>query len=289
MFTLGVPVLGICYGCQLLAHHLGGRVTPAGGLFTGIRQDQDLLRRQLSPVPGPARRGHLLDRHGDYIAQVARRVPADRSLGCLPQCGHSRQARGFYGVQFHPPCHHTEMGTRMILATSSTRSAAPPALRTMADYKQTAIQQIHREGGQRQSPAGPQRRRGQLGLCRTAGGSHRQPADLCICGPRPDAPAWGDEVENAFARWTMNFVRVNAEQRFLDKLSGALLTRSAKRRDHWWGWSTGSSRASQEDRAVDYLASGHHLPDVSWSYSLGDAAVIEEPPRERRRPADYVA
>ena len=59
IFTWGVPVLGICYGCQLMAHTLGG---PCPGRHRpGVWQDRDLVQHQQPHLQGPARAGHFLD------------------------------------------------------------------------------------------------------------------------------------------------------------------------------------------------------------------------------------
>lgn len=83
----------------------------------------------------------------------------------------------------------------------------------------------------------------------------------------------GDEVENAFARWTMNFVRVNAEQRFLDKLSG-IADPERKRKIIGEEFIRVFEEQAKKIGAVDYLAQGTIYPDVIES-GLGDAAVIK--------------
>ena len=89
MFTLGVPVLGICYGCQLLAHHLGGRVTAAQAdsarEYGKTKTYYDVSSALFRGLPAE---GISWMSHGDYMAKVPAGFPTDRSLGCLPQCGH---------------------------------------------------------------------------------------------------------------------------------------------------------------------------------------------------------
>ena len=89
VFTLGVPVLGICYGCQLLAHHLGGPVTPAQADFAREYGKTKTYYDVSSPLfRGLPAEGISWMSHGDVHGPGPRRVPTDRSLGCLPQCGH---------------------------------------------------------------------------------------------------------------------------------------------------------------------------------------------------------
>ncbi len=115
LFTLGLPILGICYGCQLLAQALGGRVTAA--------QD-DAAReygktRTFFDASCPLFRGLPEESvtwmsHGDYMAAVPEGFRlAARSAAC-PTVGICDEKRGFYGVQFHPEVRHTEQGTEIL-------------------------------------------------------------------------------------------------------------------------------------------------------------------------------
>ena len=115
LFRLGVPILGICYGCQLLAHNLGGRVVPAQSGAAreygkaGTRFDPDCrLFRGL-----PAESVTWMS-HGDYMEKVPDgfRLTA-RSAAC-PNVAIADEARGFYGVQFHPEVNHTQQGAAML-------------------------------------------------------------------------------------------------------------------------------------------------------------------------------
>ena len=144
---------------------------------------------------------------------------------------------------------------------------------TMADYKQTAIQQIRQKVGS-----------GKVLLALSGG------VDSSVCAALLAEAIGsqltcvfvdhglmrlheGDEVENAFARWTMNFVRVNAEQRFLDKLSG-IADPERKRKIIGEEFIRVFEEQAKKIGAVDYLAQGTIYPDVIES-GLGDAAVIK--------------
>ena len=115
IFSLGVPILGICYGCQLIAHTLGGQVTEA----------QDDSAREYGKTPtffdtscalfdGLPEEGISWMSHGDYMAKVPDGFVLTAHSAACPNVGIVDPARGFYGVQFHPEVNHTEHGTDMI-------------------------------------------------------------------------------------------------------------------------------------------------------------------------------
>lgn len=112
IFNLGVPILGICYGIQLLAHMLGGKVEPArykeyGIAFLRHSSNSDLLRDISSPT-------QVWMSHGD---QVSKLPPGFSSLGSTENCPHAvigNEEKKFYGVQFHPEVVHTPEGIKLI-------------------------------------------------------------------------------------------------------------------------------------------------------------------------------
>ena len=273
VFTLGVPVLGICYGCQLLAHHLGGRVTPAQADSAREYGKTKTYYDASSPLfRGLPAEGISWMSHGDYMAQVPAGFRLTAHSDACPNVAIADEARRFYGVQFHPEVHHTEMGTQMIRNFLYEVCGASGSW-TMADYKQTAIQQIRQKVGS-----------GKVLLALSGG------VDSSVCAALLAEAIGsqltcvfvahglmrlheGDEVENAFARWTMNFVRVNAEQRFLDKLSG-IADPERKRKIIGEEFIRVFEEQAKKIGAVDYLAQGTIYPDVIES-GLGDAAVIK--------------
>ena len=126
VFAMGVPILGICYGCQLLAQMLGGRVE-AAELEASGEFGRTLTRFDPSCTLfyGLPEESVTWMSHGDHIAVLPSgfRVCA-RSDGC-PTAGICDESRRFYGVQFHPEVRHTVQG-KALLRTSAA-CAAPPA------------------------------------------------------------------------------------------------------------------------------------------------------------------
>ena len=273
IFELGIPVLGICYGCQLLAQVLGGQVTPA---------QEDSAReygktvtwydRSCPIFQGLPEKSVSWMSHGDYMA----RVPAGfRLTAHSAACAHvaiADEVRRFYGVQFHPEVSHTEYGTRM-LHNFLYEVCGARGTWSMADYKNTAIGQIREQVGQ-----------GRVLLALSGG------VDSSVCAALL-AEAIGDqltcvfvdhglmrlnegnEVEAAFAKWSMNFVRVDAEERFLTKLAGES-DPERKRKIIGEEFIRVFEEEAKKIGAVDYLAQGTIYPDVIES-GAGAAAVIK--------------
>lgn len=273
VFALGIPILGICYGCQLMAQMLGGQVTPAqedsareyGKTATWYDQSSPIFR-------GLPEKSVSWMSHGDYMA----RVPAGfRLTAHSAACSHvaiADETRRFYGVQFHPEVSHTEYGTQMI------RNFLYEVCRvhgtwSMADYKDTAIRQIREYVG-----------RGKVLLALSGG------VDSSVCAALLAEAIGsqltcvfvdhglmrlneGDEVQAAFAKWPMKFVRVNAETRFLTKLAGQS-DPERKRKIIGEEFIRVFEEEAKKIGAVDYLAQGTIYPDVIES-GAGAAAVIK--------------
>ena len=116
IFTLGLPILGICYGCQLIAHNLGGKVTAAqddtareyGKTETFFDTSCEIfhgLKPSSIDVDEP-RRLYGKGARGLYPLRALRRLPV-RSVSC-------DETRKIYGVQFHPEVNHTEEGSLIL-------------------------------------------------------------------------------------------------------------------------------------------------------------------------------
>ena len=115
IFRLGVPILGICYGCQLMAHTLGGQVTAA----------QEDTAREYGKTPTYYDTGCKLFKgipetaiswmsHGDYMAKVPKGFALVAHTDACPNAAIADESRRFYGVQFHPEVNHTQYGDRML-------------------------------------------------------------------------------------------------------------------------------------------------------------------------------
>ena len=273
IFTWGVPILGICYGCQLMAHTLGGEVTPAqddsareyGKTITYFENTCRLFKG----LPG---QGITWMSHGDYMVKVPEEFALVAHSDNCPNVAIADEARGFYGVQYHPEVDHTENGVDMIRNFLYEVCGATGDW-TMGDYKNIAIQQIREQVGD-----------GKVLLALSGG------VDSSVCAALLAEAIGkqltcvfvdhglmrkneGDEVEAAFGKWAMNFVRVNAETRFLIKLAGEA-DPERKRKIIGEEFIRVFEEEAKKVGAVDFLAQGTIYPDVIES-GLGDAAVIK--------------
>ena len=273
LFTLGVPVLGICYGCQLLAHTLGGEVTAAqDDTAREYGKTRTVFDTSCRLFAGLREQSVTWMSHGDYMA----RVPAGFTLcahsDTCPTVGICDEARGFYGVQFHPEVNHTEQGAEMLRNFLYAICGATGDW-TMADYRQTAIRSIREtvgtgrallalSGGVDSSVA--------AALMAEAIGSQLTCVFVDHGLMRKDE---GDEVEAAFSKWDIRFVRVNAEDRFLGKLAG-VCDPETKRKIIGEEFIRVFEAEAKKIGTVDFLVQGTIYPDVIES-GLGNSAVIK--------------
>ena len=273
IFTWGVPILGICYGCQLMAHSLGGLVTPAQEDTareygkTATQYDTSFPLFQGLPAEGISWMSH-----GDYMANVPEGFALAAHTDMCPTAAIADPARGFYGVQFHPEVNHTEHGTQMIRNFLYQVCHAKGDW-TMEDYCRTAIAAIREKVGD-----------GKVLLALSGGVDSSVAAALLAEAVGKQLTCVfvdhglmrlheGDEVEAAFAKWDIRFLRVDAESRFLLKLAG-VDEPERKRKSIGEEFIRVFEEESQKIGAVDFLAQGTIYPDVIES-GAGEAATIK--------------
>ena len=273
IFTWGIPILGICYGCQLMAHSLGGLVTPAQEDTareygkTATQYDTSFPLFQGLPTEGISWMSH-----GDYMAKVPEGFALAAHTDMCPTAAIADPARGFYGVQFHPEVNHTEHGTQMIRNFLYQVCHAKGDW-TMEDYCRTAIAAIREKVGD-----------GKVLLALSGGVDSSVAAALLAEAVGKQLTCVfvdhglmrlheGDEVEAAFAKWDIRFLRVDAESRFLLKLAG-VDEPERKRKIIGEEFIRVFEEESQKIGAVDFLAQGTIYPDVIES-GAGEAATIK--------------
>ena len=273
VFTLGVPILGICYGCQLLAQELGGRVTAAqedtareyGKTLTSFDNSCPLFR-------GLSARSVTWMSHGDYLAEVPPGFSVTARSAACPTAAIWDERRRFCGVQFHPEVRHTEQGAQMLRRFLFDLCGAAGDW-SMADFRRQAVAAI----------------RGQVGggkvLLALSGGVDSSVA-AALLSEAVGEQLWcvfvdhglmrlheGDEIEAAFSGRSMHFLRVNAGERFLRCLRG-VEDPEQKRRLIGEEFIRVFEAEAKKFGAVDFLAQGTIYPDVIES-GRGESAVIK--------------
>ena len=273
VFGLGVPILGICYGCQLLAARLGGEVIPAGAdaareygrTETAFSTENPLFR-------GLPEKSVTWMSHGDFISRLPEGFrDIANSEGC-PTAAICDGERRFYGVQFHPEVRHTEYG-REILRNFLYAVCGFHGTWTMENYRTQAVRELREKIGEERV------------LLALSGG-----VDSSVCAALLAEAVGeqltcvfvdhgllrkgeGDEVEAAFAHRGARLIRVNAGERFRKKLAG-IRNPEEKRKRIGEEFIRVFEEESRKLGRMDYLAQGTIYPDVIES-GLGSAAVIK--------------
>lgn len=275
IFDLGIPILGICYGCQLLAHHLGGQVVEAasddsreyGKTATHFNTDCVLFRGL------PAQSVTWMS-HGDYMAKVPEGFALVAHSDKCPNVGVADDSRRFYGVQFHPEVNHTQYG-RQIIRNFLYEVCGAVGDWTMQSFARTAIADIRRKVGD-----------GQVLLALSGGVDSSVAAALLAEAVGSQLTCVfvdhglmrlneGAEVKAAFSRWDIHFMAVDAEERFLAALSG-VADPETKRKIIGEQFVRVFEEVGHRIGHVDYLAQGTIYPDVIESgHSNGNADVIK--------------
>ena len=270
LFEAGVPVLGICYGIQLMAHTLGGHVTSPdsreyGKTHTAYNTECVLFR-------GLAAEGISWMSHTDYIDRLPEGFSSTAHTSACPTAAMQNPSKKLYGLQFHPEVLHSENGIAM-LRNFLYEVCGAVGDWTMGDYARTAIASLREKIGN-----------GKVLLALSGGVDSSVAAALlskavgnqltCIFVDHGlMRKNEGDEVESAFGGRDLNFVRIDASDRFLGKLSG-VCDPEQKRKIIGEEFIRVFEEEAKKIGQVDFLAQGTIYPDVIES-GAGEAAVIK--------------
>ena len=285
IFRLGVPVLGICYGAQLLAHQLGGVVATApvseyGRTEVTIDDRSGLLAGLGLGGPeatgcGTAGNTIMWMSHTDYIKEVPAGFHVTAHTPVCPVAAMENPSAGFYGLQPHPEVMHSIEGFK-ILQNFVLNICGCKGQWKMDSFVETTIREIREKVG------------GGEVLCALSGGVDSSVAAVLLSKAVGKQLTCvfvdhgllrkneGDDVEAVFGPdgpYDLNFVRVNAQQRFYDKLKG-VTEPEKKRKIIGEEFIRVFEEEAKKIGAVDFLVQGTIYPDVIES-GLGKSAVIK--------------
>jgi GMP synthase (glutamine-hydrolysing) len=221
LFELGVPVLGICYGMQLMSRHFGGEVIPAG------KREFGHAELSATGAPGPLFDGFFVDgespvwmSHGDHVSRVPERFEVVAGTANAPVCAIQDVSRRLYGVQFHPEVNHTPRG-ELLIDTFVRKICGCTGRWTPGQIIDDAIARIRQQVGSDQVILGLS---GGVDSSVAAALIHRAIGDQLTCVFVDNGLlrlGEGDQVMATFARnLGVKVIRVDAESRFLSALAG---------------------------------------------------------------------
>lgn len=273
IFELGVPVLGICYGMQLMAHCLGGKVARARKREYG--KAELTIDQKLDIFGGIPQKTVVWMSHGDRIQRVPSRFTPIAHTGNSPVASMADKGRKFYALQFHPEVIHTPMGVR-IMKNFLFRVCSCKPLWTMKSFIQTATEEIREKVGKKKVVCGIS---GGVDSTVTAVIVHKAIGRQLTCifvdnGVLRTGEA--KKVEQTLRKhFHLNIDCVDASEIFLKKLKG-VIDPEKKRKIIGNEFIRVFEREARKIKGVGFLAQGTLYPDVIESVPFkGPSATIK--------------
>ena len=274
LFELGIPILGLCYGAQLMMHVLGGHVEKASVQEYG---KTEVSVNCESPIfAGVSSNTVCWMSHSDYISQAAPGFAVSAHTADCPIAAAEDSARKLYAIQFHPEVLHTLEGTKM-LGNFVRDVCGCSGSWKMDSFVKNSITEIKNKVGT-----------GKV-LCALSGGVDSSVAAVLLSKAIGNQLTCvfvdhgllrkneGDEVEAVFGPkgpYRLNFIRVNAQERFYQKLAG-VTEPEQKRKIIGEEFIRVFEEEAKKIGAVDFLVQGTIYPDVVESGLGGESAVIK--------------
>ncbi len=260
IYKLGIPILGICYGMQLMTYNLGGRVEPADNREYGhadidVTDDQAVMFKEL-----PAKQTVWMS-HGDLVREAPEGFKTVATSANCPIASMADDARKFYGVQFHAEVRNTQYGNE-ILRHFAFDVCEAKANWSMNDFIDMQVQQIRETVGDRKVL---------LGLSGGVDSSvvgvllNKAIGDQLVCIfvdhgllRKGEAKQVMDSLEGKFG---LNIIKVDAQDRFLSKLAG-VSEPEQKRKIIGNEFIQVFNDEAQKLKGIDFLAQGTLYTDV---------------------------
>lgn len=291
IWTSGIPILGICYGMHLMAHHLGGRVLnfrskefgPATvDVDTDIEAGAEAAARPDALFAGLGPKQPVWMSHGDSIETLPAGFHATASSSNTPYAAVADPNRRLYGIQFHPEVVHTRHGREMLRNFVLGIAGASPTW-TPANFIASTVEEIRRRVDEHARATGSD---GKV-LCALSGGVdsavaatlvHKAVGDRLTCIHVDHGMMRKNETEqlaSAFAQLGVKTVVVHARDRFLAKLDGVT---DPEQKRHIIG--NEFIRVFEEEAEklgrIDFLTQGTLYPDVIESAtSVKEKAAVK--------------
>jgi len=282
VFNAGVPILGICYGMQTMAHQLGGKVQGSNLREFGYAQVERLKETSLFDKIEDeinAQGNALLDvwmSHGDKVIDVPAGFETIASTSNCPHAAMVNHDKQFYGVQFHPEVTHTKQGLRILQQFVMTICKCE-ALWTPASIIEDAVERIKKQVGDDEVILGLS---GGVDSSVTAMLLHQAIGKNLTCVFVDNGLLRlheGQQVMDMFGEhFGLNIIKVEAESRFLDALAGEV-DPEKKRKIIGNQFVYVFDEESQKLKNAKWLAQGTIYPDVieSAGSATGKAHVIK--------------
>jgi len=271
---LGVPVLGICYGMQLLTHVLGGQVAKSTKREFG-RADLNIHKNEgLFAGIGESGKATVWMSHGDRIEQMPECFSAIAHTGNSPTAAMADEKRKFYGVQFHPEVVHTPQGVEILRNFVYTICGCKPSW-TMASFVDYSVGEIRKAVGNKQAVCGLS---GGVDSSVAAVLVHKAIGKQLTCIFVNNGVLRKDEaekVQHSFKDMGLNLKYVDASQEFLSRLTG-VEDPEKKRKIIGNTFIEVFEREAQAVGGAEFLVQGTLYPDVIESVSFkGPSAIIK--------------